>query len=101
MIIVSDNAATHLLIDRVGLDSVNGAAAALGLGQTRLHHKLFRAPAGAPANCTSPADLGRLLWLIACQQVLTRRLCRDPGHPRPPARQGSHHPPPARLGWFR
>ena len=77
MIVVSDNTATNMLIDLVGIEPVNSTAASLGLGQTHLYNKLFKAPAGAPSNSTSPADLGRLILRIAQQQVLTPAACAD------------------------
>jgi beta-lactamase class A len=66
MIIVSDNTATNLLIDRLGREQINAAAAALGLGQTRLLRKLFDAEmiAQGVQNWVSAADTGRLLELM-------------------------------------
>jgi beta-lactamase class A len=75
MIVLSDNTASNILIDVVGVDAVNRSMHALGLGQTVLDHKFFRAPPGAPVNRTSPADLGRLMLLIATHEVLTAEAC--------------------------
>lgn len=77
MIVVSDNTAANLLIDLVGLDDVNQTLRALALRDTVLEHKFFRAPPGAPVNRTSPADLGRLMMLIATHAVLTPEACED------------------------
>ncbi|MFZ5814960.1 MAG: serine hydrolase [Bacillota bacterium] len=77
MIIVSDNTATNLLIDLVGREAVNEGMAALGLTNTRLENKLFRAPPGAPPNRSTPADLGRLLRMIARREVLTPEACAE------------------------
>ena len=41
MVAVSDNAATNILIDRVGMDSVNAWLASLGLKETRLRRKML------------------------------------------------------------
>ncbi|XXM72600.1 serine hydrolase [Lysinibacillus sphaericus] len=41
MIIVSDNTASNLLIDRMGMDSVNGMCRLLGLEQTKLSRNLM------------------------------------------------------------
>jgi beta-lactamase class A len=41
MIVVSDNTATNLLIDRLGVDAVNARMAALGLERTRLGRKMY------------------------------------------------------------
>jgi beta-lactamase class A len=77
MIIVSDNTATNILIDLVGKEQVNAAMDGLGLRNTHLSNKLFKGPAGAPFNCASPADLGRLMLLIGDRQVLTPDSCAD------------------------
>lgn len=42
MIVFSDNTATNLIIDRVGLQNVNDTTAALGCPDTRMHAKVFR-----------------------------------------------------------
>jgi len=47
----------------------------LGLAATRLEHKFFRAPAGAPPNRSSSADLGHLMYLIASRATLTPETC--------------------------
>ncbi|BDG60212.1 serine hydrolase [Caldinitratiruptor microaerophilus] len=77
MITVSDNTATNLLIDRVGREAVNDSMRELGLRGTHLDHKLFRAPEGAPPNRSTPADLGRLMRLIAARAVLTPAACGE------------------------
>jgi beta-lactamase class A len=41
MIILSDNTATNLIIDKVGIRNVNARMDSLGLNQTRLHAKVF------------------------------------------------------------
>lgn len=41
MIILSDNSATNLLIDKVGIRNVNARMDSLGLKRTRLHAKVF------------------------------------------------------------
>jgi beta-lactamase class A len=41
MIILSDNTATNLIIDKVGIRNVNARMDSLGLPQTRLHAKVF------------------------------------------------------------
>jgi beta-lactamase class A len=77
MIVVSDNTAANLLIDLVGGDRVNRTLRALELCDTVLEHKFFRAPPGAPINRTSPADLGRLMLLIATHAVLSPEACEE------------------------
>ena len=63
MIILSDNTATNLLIDRLGMDSVNQTIRALGLGQTTLRRKLFDSEAAARGleNTITAREMGALL----------------------------------------
>ncbi len=51
MIVVSDNTATNLMIDRFGLDKINAHTRALGLKDTYLYKKVFK-----PAAAAVPAD---------------------------------------------
>jgi beta-lactamase class A len=51
MVIVSDNTATNLMIDRFGIDPVNARAESLGLKNTHLYKKVFK-----PATGPLPAD---------------------------------------------
>ena len=46
MVIVSDNTATNLAIDRIGLDAVNARMAWMGLKDTHLYKKVFKPPSG-------------------------------------------------------
>ncbi len=46
MVIVSDNTATNLLIDRFGVDAVNARIAAIGLKDTHLYKKIMKPPTG-------------------------------------------------------
>jgi beta-lactamase class A len=51
MVIVSDNTATNLMIDRFGIDNVNARMESLGLKNTHLYKKVFK-----PAVGPMPAD---------------------------------------------
>ncbi len=51
MVIVSDNTATNLAIDRLGLDHINQTIQSLGLKNTWLYKKI-----GLPATAPMPAD---------------------------------------------
>ena len=63
MIILSDNTATNILIDRLGMDSVNQTVRALGLPETTLRRKLFDGEAAARGleNTVTAAEMGALL----------------------------------------
>ena len=64
MIILSDNTATNLLIDRLGTDAINRFMESLGLSvQTRCRRKLFMPELSALGitNHVTAADIGLLL----------------------------------------
>lgn len=63
MIILSDNTATNLLIDRLGMDKVNATLRALGLQKTILRRRLFDAEASARGieNQITAREMGLLL----------------------------------------
>ena len=66
MIILSDNTATNLLIDRLGIEPVNRTLRALGLGQSTLRRKLFDAEASARGveNTITAREMGALLEMM-------------------------------------
>jgi beta-lactamase class A len=51
MIVMSDNSATNLVIDHLGLENINARIAKLGLKDTYLYKKIF-----TPAGVVMPAD---------------------------------------------
>jgi beta-lactamase class A len=69
MVIVSDNTATNLMIDRFGLDTVNARVESLGLKNTHLYKKVFKAATGPmPADQpkfglgkTTPREMATLI----------------------------------------
>lgn len=77
MIIISDNTATNLCIARVGMDTVNETLASLGLRATVLRRKMMDMAARDRGldNFTSAGDIGRLLELLATDQVLAPEGC--------------------------
>lgn len=62
-VVVSDNSATNILIDKVGMDRVNAALDALGLTRTRLRRKMMDVKAAAEGreNVATPRELARLI----------------------------------------
>jgi beta-lactamase class A len=79
MIILSDNTAANLLIERVGRDNVNATLASLGLEKTRLGRKMMdlEALARSEDNLSTPAEGARLLeWLYRCD-ILSRTACDE------------------------
>ena len=63
MIILSDNTATNLLIDRLGMENINGMIDALGFYGTRLRRKLFMPELARQGikNVVSARDMGLML----------------------------------------
>ena len=63
MLAVSDNTATNLLIDHLGMDKINAGIQALGAKETILGRKMldFEARRAGRDNFTSAADVGNLL----------------------------------------
>lgn len=66
MITVSDNTAANLLIGHFGFAAINATGKRAGLRHTHLAHRFVDvAPAGHNENVSTPADMARLLYLIA------------------------------------
>jgi beta-lactamase class A len=53
MVVLSDNTATNLAIDRLGLAHINATLRAAGLKQTVLYKKVYKPAGGAPCRPTS------------------------------------------------
>jgi beta-lactamase class A len=62
MIVESDNGATNVLIDRLGMERVNGLLDDLGLKQTRLRRRMIDLAAARAGreNTSTPAEMTRL-----------------------------------------
>lgn len=73
MITVSDNTATNMLIDRLGMDVINGAFEKMGLRHTALNRKMmdFDAIEKGQNNYTSPIDMLTCLKIINEGSYLT------------------------------
>ena len=76
MIAVSDNVATNLVLDQVGLDSVNRRMRSLGLKVTEIFARVFRPnPNPSPRNrryglgVTTPAEMADLLERLALEKL--------------------------------
>jgi beta-lactamase class A len=76
MIAVSDNSATNVLIDKVGLENVNAMLTAQGLKQTKLQRKMMDLNAAKQGreNIATPRELMTLLARIYQGKVLNREM---------------------------
>jgi len=79
MVAVSDNSATNVLIDRVGMDNVNAFLTSQGLTQTRLRRKMMDVKAAAEGreNISTPNEMMKLLESIYRGQVLNKEMTDD------------------------
>ncbi len=79
MIAVSDNAATNVLIDRVGMDNVNRLMAAQGLAHTQLRRKMMdlKAAGEGRENVSTPREMMTLLERLYRGQVIAAPLLDD------------------------
>jgi beta-lactamase class A len=78
MIVLSDNTATNLLIDAVGMDAVNRTMTSLGASQTRLQRKMIRPDASARGeeNVSTAREAADLMVRIArCDLSVSRDSC--------------------------
>jgi LysM repeat protein/beta-lactamase class A len=78
MIIQSDNDAANRVLELLTAKSVNANLKALGLVGTQLVNPFGLAKAaGAPANVTTPADMSRLMEMLANEQIVNATASRD------------------------
>src|SRR6266699_3348947 len=75
MVAVSDNAATNILIDRVGRDNVNAMLRGLGLSKTTLRRKMMDIAAArrGEENVATPREMARILESIHKGKVLDKQ----------------------------
>ena len=79
MIALSDNTATNMLIDQVGMTNVNRTLDELGLKQIRLRRKMIdqEASARGDENTATPRDAMSLMEKLYRGQVISRQLSDD------------------------
>jgi len=79
MVAVSDNSATNVLIDRLGMQNVNALLASLGMQQTKLQRKMMDVKAAQEGreNIASPREMMGLLAALYQKKVLNKELTDD------------------------
>ena len=74
MVAVSDNSATNVLIDRIGMENVNAMLDAMGLAHTRLRRKMMDLEAAKQGreNISTPREMMMLLASIYRGKLLNK-----------------------------
>jgi len=78
MITASDNTATNVLIDELGMDAINALSASLGASQTRLQRKMIQPEESARGNenLSTPRDAALIMEAIAaCDLPMSEASC--------------------------
>lgn len=71
MIICSDNIATNMLIDYLGLADINAFIRGIGCQNTTLHRMLRSDTWGEPLGTITPRDMGRFFALLARGELVS------------------------------
>ena len=79
MVSVSDNSATNILIDRVGITNVNSMLDSLGLSHTRLQRKMMdvKAAQAGRENVSTPREMMDFFAALYRGKVLNKSLTDD------------------------
>lgn len=80
MLLLSDNTATNMLIDAVGMEKVNATMATMGLPNTRLRRKMIRQEEQVKGNenVSTPREAADLMARLAsCQVPLVPASCAE------------------------
>jgi beta-lactamase class A len=79
MVAVSDNGATNVLIDHLGMQNVNALLDKLGLRQTRLQRKMMDVKAAQEGreNLSTPREMMTLFAALYQNKVLNKALTED------------------------
>lgn len=79
MIILSDNTATNLLIDMLGMENINRTIATYGWTNTRLNRKLFQPELARQGieNYVSAQDMGKLMEGLLAGHIVSPEASRD------------------------
>jgi len=79
MIAVSDNTASNILIDRLGMENVNATLRSLGLTKTMLRRHMmdFEAAKRGEENVSTPREMARLLETIYQGKALNKELTAE------------------------
>ena len=79
MILVSDNTATNMLIDLVGMDNINQTLEELGLQHTRVRRRMLDTAASwrGDENVSTVAEAARIMEILFKGEFLNRTTCDE------------------------
>lgn len=79
MTVLSDNTATNMLIDLVGMENLNKTMVSLGLTQTRLQRRMINSAASGRGeeNLSTPAEAIRIMEILYRGEFLNRQVCDE------------------------
>lgn len=80
MVVLSDNTATNMLIDKVGMDTVNATMTRLGFANTKLRRKMIRQAEQAKGNenISTPREAADVMTRLSrCDVGLTPASCAE------------------------
>lgn len=79
MIVLSDNSATNMLLDLVGMQSVNATLQSLGIKNTRLQRRMMDQAASlrGEENISTPADALRIMEMLYKGEFVNRQVSDD------------------------
>ena len=79
MILLSDNTATNLLLDLVGMENINRTLESLGLKQTRMRRRMMDTAASwrGDENLSTPAEAARIMEILFKGEFVSRQLCDE------------------------
>lgn len=77
MIITSDNTATNVIIELLGMDAVNGYCGSIGIKNTVLRRKMldFDAAKRGRDNTATARDISLMYFMLDAKKILTPELC--------------------------
>lgn len=79
MIVLSDNTATNMLIELVGMKNINTTLASLGFVQTKVQRVMLDQAASARGdeNLSTPAEASRIMEMLFKGEFINRAVCDD------------------------
>jgi beta-lactamase class A len=79
MVVLSDNTATNVLIDRLGMDNINSGIARLGLKETKLRRRMIDLEAAKHGNenVSTPREMLTLIEKVRVGQALDAAHAKD------------------------